>query len=526
VLQASASDSDGSVAKVEFFSGSTKLGEDTSAPYQLSWKPVGIGILSLKAVATDDDGATTTSDAITVTVLGVVVIPTPSAPAPSAPTGTNWVANPSFEADGQATQDPKSWLTWTGTGTQTNANYTENYPSGRTGSYHGTHYYPGAYEVYTYQVIRGLPTGTYTLRAWVKGSGEQSNTVLLTKNYGGSQRTATINATNGGVNGNWTQVEIKDINVSNGECEIGIYSDAKGGGQWVYFDDVEFVAQTAVTTTKEGANTVLNASFDDDLLPTQTPSRWRTTPGSGSSDNADYTEVYPGAHSGLYHATHYRPEAYEVYTYQTVTGLSNGTYTLRVWTKSTGGQNTVQLQAKNYGNNTRTAAIGASNSWTQVEISGIQVTNGQCEVGIYSKASAGQALYFDDVELVRVQESFSTVSSSGLALADDMSTTNTMQATAATTTSANANIGTITEFSIFPNPADILATVAAPFEKAGIAEITIVNVQGQTVAHFTQAVVAGGNQLPISTASLPDGTYVLRVSNAGQYYNKRLIVKH
>ncbi|AHJ98378.1 Ig-like domain-containing protein [Hymenobacter swuensis] len=67
-LTATAADADGSVAKVEFFNGTTKLGEDTSAPYQLSWTPTTAGTVSLTAKATDNAGATTTSAAVGVTV--------------------------------------------------------------------------------------------------------------------------------------------------------------------------------------------------------------------------------------------------------------------------------------------------------------------------------------------------------------------------------------------------------------------------------------------------------------------------
>ncbi|RIY04050.1 Ig-like domain-containing protein, partial [Hymenobacter rubripertinctus] len=67
-LTATAADADGSVSKVEFFSGATKLGEDTSAPYTLSFSPAAAGPLSLTARATDNAGATTTSAAISVTV--------------------------------------------------------------------------------------------------------------------------------------------------------------------------------------------------------------------------------------------------------------------------------------------------------------------------------------------------------------------------------------------------------------------------------------------------------------------------
>ena len=67
-VSADASDSDGTVTKVEFFAGSTKIGEDTSAPYSISWNNVSAGNYTLTAKATDDDGASTTSEAVTVSI--------------------------------------------------------------------------------------------------------------------------------------------------------------------------------------------------------------------------------------------------------------------------------------------------------------------------------------------------------------------------------------------------------------------------------------------------------------------------
>jgi YD repeat-containing protein len=68
VIDASASDADGSVAQVEFFQGSTSLGADSAAPYTLVWNNVSAGSYSLTARATDDLGATTTATPITVVV--------------------------------------------------------------------------------------------------------------------------------------------------------------------------------------------------------------------------------------------------------------------------------------------------------------------------------------------------------------------------------------------------------------------------------------------------------------------------
>jgi plastocyanin len=67
-FSADASDPGGSIAKVEFFrGGTTKIGEDTSAPYSLT-ASLPAGSHSITARATDNLGATTTSAARTITV--------------------------------------------------------------------------------------------------------------------------------------------------------------------------------------------------------------------------------------------------------------------------------------------------------------------------------------------------------------------------------------------------------------------------------------------------------------------------
>lgn len=67
-LSASAADSDGTISKVEFFNGSTKLGEDTTAPYTFTWSNVNAGSYSLTARASDNGGATGSSQAIAISV--------------------------------------------------------------------------------------------------------------------------------------------------------------------------------------------------------------------------------------------------------------------------------------------------------------------------------------------------------------------------------------------------------------------------------------------------------------------------
>jgi hypothetical protein len=63
---ASVADQDSTIAKVEFFEGPWKIGEDTAAPYSTEWTPEGKNTYQITAVATDADGATTTSAAVTI----------------------------------------------------------------------------------------------------------------------------------------------------------------------------------------------------------------------------------------------------------------------------------------------------------------------------------------------------------------------------------------------------------------------------------------------------------------------------
>ena len=65
---ATAADADGTVTKVEFYQGGTKLGEDTTAPYTLPHTVSAPGSYTYTARAIDNLGATTDSAAVTITV--------------------------------------------------------------------------------------------------------------------------------------------------------------------------------------------------------------------------------------------------------------------------------------------------------------------------------------------------------------------------------------------------------------------------------------------------------------------------
>jgi hypothetical protein len=76
-INAIAVDPDGSVTRVEFYNGATKLGEDTTSPYSYTWSNVASGTYALTAVAVDNAGNTTHSAPVSITVQsGNVVLTT------------------------------------------------------------------------------------------------------------------------------------------------------------------------------------------------------------------------------------------------------------------------------------------------------------------------------------------------------------------------------------------------------------------------------------------------------------------
>jgi lysophospholipase L1-like esterase len=69
-LTATAADTDGTVAKVEYFQGTAKIGEATAAPYSVNWTNVAAGTYQLTAKAIDNLGSAGTSAVVQVIVGG------------------------------------------------------------------------------------------------------------------------------------------------------------------------------------------------------------------------------------------------------------------------------------------------------------------------------------------------------------------------------------------------------------------------------------------------------------------------
>ena len=87
-VAATASDSDGTIVRVDFYVGTTLIGSDTTAPYTASWPSVLAGTYAVTAVAFDNGGASAASPVNRITV---------SAPTSSAPTGVAFQKSPDHD---------------------------------------------------------------------------------------------------------------------------------------------------------------------------------------------------------------------------------------------------------------------------------------------------------------------------------------------------------------------------------------------------------------------------------------------
>ena len=139
---------------------------------------------------------------------------------------------------------------------------------------------------------------------------------------------------------------------------------------------------TGTWTVGPGNNYVLNPSFEADRVASNPPAGWQTTAG------ADVTTTHSG--NFAWQLTDTSSVA------QTRASLANGTYTLSVWARGTGSGT---LQAKGFGGTDLSVALaGGASAWTQVKLSGIAVSNGQCQI---VAATSSGTVSVDDFTLTK-----------------------------------------------------------------------------------------------------------------------------
>ncbi|MBO9703726.1 MAG: cellulase family glycosylhydrolase [Sporocytophaga sp.] len=162
-ITANATDSDGNIAKVEFYNGTALIGSDATAPFSYDWNNVAAGTYTITAKATDNNGASTVSTAITV-VVNPNKLPAVSLTAP---------------ANNTVLQAPASNVLLTALASDTDGSVV------KVEFYNGTTLL-GSDDTSPYNfTIASLPAGTYTLTAKAmddKGGVSTSSSVTLVVN--------------------------------------------------------------------------------------------------------------------------------------------------------------------------------------------------------------------------------------------------------------------------------------------------------------------------------------------------------
>ncbi len=154
------------------------------------------------------------------------------------------------------------------------------------------------------------------------------------------------------------------------------------------------VASAGPTRPSPAPAMVVNPDFEDDATGVATPAGWSE---AGLAD-ASYTEA--GGASGAYRLTHWSASAYQVETFQRVTGLSKASYTLRASVRTSGDQSAAYLFLRDCGGPQRTIALPHTGPqwWVQIVLS-TSVKGGACTIGVHSDGVAGSWLNVDAVSL-------------------------------------------------------------------------------------------------------------------------------
>lgn len=477
----------------------------------------GVGEGSATITVTTNDGGYTASSVVTVN---------------NSANGSNQVLNPGFEDDNAATSTPVNWLEWSPSGTE-KAGFVSS-GDAHSGTYKARHYSPRAYDVYTFQKFTGLTNTNYTLKAWVRSSGGQTNAAMYAKSFGGVDVSIPLNTEML----EWTQVEIANINITNNNCEIGFlsYSDKK---LWIEFDDVELVSVVGGDTVAVTGVNVAPASISLGLGGTSQLSA-SIEPGNATDQSVTWSSDNPSiatvSASGL------------------VSGLAEGSANITVTTNDggftancavtvTGGgtcdlpYSTADIQIKKQIVNWSSGAIDISCA-SRVDISMDAWSVGKMEpaefLNVYYKVDGGSQI----VMLEHLEElELTTLSASGISgstveiiingatdAVPEFYTISNIEVVSSLLKGALVSVSELeTErFLLYPNPVE--GNSAITLKSSGLSEfdLDIINLNGQVV--YTKP----GNTVDLLNIELPNlssGIYFIRVSTKSFKKTEKLIIK-
>jgi regulation of enolase protein 1 (concanavalin A-like superfamily) len=279
-FSASASDSDGSISRVEFYRGSTLVATDTASPYTTSWSNAAAGTYALTAVAVDNEGASTTSAPITVTVnASSSQAPTVSFMSPSQSASYTAPAGVYIEVNATDSDGTISRVELRQGSTLLKNDTTRPY------SHHWTGVPAGAYQLTATAYDNSGASRTATLNITVNGTGNQLPNVSITAPATGAgynaPATVNISATASDADGTISRVEFYRGTTLISTDTSSPYSASWGNaGAGSYALTARAYDNTGASRTSTAVNISIASATN------QLPSVSVTSPASGASYTA------------------------------------------------------------------------------------------------------------------------------------------------------------------------------------------------------------------------------------------------
>ena len=149
------------------------------------------------------------------------------------------------------------------------------------------------------------------------------------------------------------------------------------------------------------SNLIADASFESGKLDPE----WKLE-GEGAGAAAPVEKNPGNAHTGDWSFKYWQATPFKFTLARSLSGLKDGSYTLRAWAMGGGGEKDYVLFARNYGGPELKAHIVNTGwqKWALYEIKGIAVSGGSCEIGLSMDGDSGNWGNVDDVEFVKDSE--------------------------------------------------------------------------------------------------------------------------
>ncbi len=267
LVSASAIDSDGSVARVEFFAGGGKIGEALGAPYAITWSGATPGPYALTAVVTDSSGATATLAPVS------VLLNAPPVVALTAPADNAQFAAPASITLTASASDPEGVIAqveFFRGGTSLGADLTSPYSMTWSGAASGAYTLTAVATDHRGAVVASAPvtvkvtaTLTPTADAYVRASKGNSNF--------GTATTVTVQQGSSNSNRRWTYMKFDLTSVPTiTNAKVRVFGA---------------VSATTSATVQTAVHAVSNTAW------TETGLTWNNKPASGTTALATATIV-------------------------------------------------------------------------------------------------------------------------------------------------------------------------------------------------------------------------------------------